>query len=246
MNKQIKNNVKTLRGWNGKLNFVNELCNLIDSLDLLSESLSDRYSETLRQYYRYYNDGDHPRLVIKYGIKKSDGEKAIEEALETELDTVLGLVLQHSNTTIRSTLRKRLSYSRLNIIVDSMQKMDLYSVVSNPEEENSNQGYWVSQLKEIDHKNMPDFKQDIDNLYPLYRELRDLIKTHASGYSNVVLFFVHSAFEKNDTINPDVKKQFFALYDELQKQTLKPIKTLKEEIKNRSFLSDKELKALLN
>lgn len=241
MAKEIKSNVKTRRGWQGKLERVNALCNLIIDLELVSKSVIKRYQNSVHQYYRYYNDGDHPRIVSSYGVRKFDGDVAVEKALECALDTVMALVLKASNSELRSVVRKRKAHSRLNILKDAVERLDLRSVIPNPENATgfNQEGYWFSQLVGIDHEKMPTLKAKVEALRPHYRNVRDFVDTNTPEFSNYVLSHVSERYlEMEDS---ESRTEFLNLRSKLVEETSDVVKMLEKELEKRPFVSDEEL-----
>ena len=76
MSKVINEQVKVQRGWNGKLERINAICFLIIEAELTTKKLATRFDKATRQYQRFYNDGDFPRLVSAYGVRSWE-EKSV-------------------------------------------------------------------------------------------------------------------------------------------------------------------------
>lgn len=241
MTKEIKSNVKIRRGCEGKLERVNALCNLIIKLELVSKSVIKRYQNIVHQYYRYYNNGEYPKIVYSYGVRKFNGDVAVEKALECALDTVMALVLKASNSELRSVVRKRKAHTRLNILKAAIEHLNLPSVIPNPENATgfNQEGYWFSQLVGFDHDKMPTLKAKVESLRPYYRNVREFVDTNTPEFSNKVLSYVSKSYiEMEDS---ETKTEFLNLLSKLVEETSDVVKIIEKELEQRPFVSDEEL-----
>lgn len=247
MTKSINENVKITRGWDGKLDYSNRLCGLIVELNLVSETLIKSYENCVHQYYRYYNDGDTPRLIRGYGVKKSDGEKAVEEALETEIVRIMSLVISQvkSTTKLRTFLRKQKSRSRIFTIKSHIDDNDLYSVlpVFNSLEEYNSRGYWFNQLLENDLSVMPELTEEIKKLSSQYTIASSFIKEHTPELSNIVYYAVIESYSKME--EGDIKQKFFDIKESMKDGLEAVSKILGDELAKRPEQKIEELEQLI-
>ena len=80
---------KIRRAWNNKLRGINDLMYWLYDTGVLN-----KLNSTFTQYYRFYNDGDTPRGVLrKYGISSYDRKK-VEEYLEIYLNEFISSILK--------------------------------------------------------------------------------------------------------------------------------------------------------
>lgn len=215
--KQIQENVKAQRGWNGNLERINGLCTMIVDSELTTEALAKRYRKVVHQYYRFYNDGDFPRLVSSYGVRKHDAD--IEEALETELNTVLAKVLKHATVQMRSQLRMNKKYNRAYMIKQMAEKQELHGLIPDydkPVSWGSNQGYWFKQLLQTDLEAMPELKTLVEESLPLYKRIDSFINYHTPEHSNKVFWYVTEQY--NNIEEGSVKMDFFKLKKEMDQR----------------------------
>ena len=247
MTKSINENVKVTRGWDGKLDYSNRLCGLIVELNLVSESLIKSYENCVHQYYRYYNDGDTPRLIRAYGVKKSDGEKAVEEALETEIVRIMSLLISQvqSTTKLRTFLRKQKSRSRIFAVKSHIDNNELHSVlpVFNNSEEYNSRGYWFNQLLENDLRAMPELTNEIKKLSSQYTIASSFIKKHTPQLSNIVYYAVVESYNKMEEC--EIKKDFFDIKDSMKDGLKSVSKMLGDELAKRPEQKIEELEQLI-
>lgn len=74
------------RAWNGKLEKIDKLLAWMYDKDILSKGDKKRKDSIFNAYYRYYNDGDFPRILSTRGFNKYQDQTKIETALENIID----------------------------------------------------------------------------------------------------------------------------------------------------------------
>jgi hypothetical protein len=206
MSKVINAIVKVQRGWNGQLERINALCNMIIEAGLVTKKLEKRLHNVTNQYYRFYNDGDFPRLVNSYD------DCSTEQALESELDTVLSLVMKFSTTAMRTKLRKQRQYGRIACMQTHLQNKDTHSIIPDPasiQSWGSNQGYWYNKLITVDHEAMPELRATMESALPLYNEINAFIEVNAPHLTNRVFTYVIKDFEEG--AQSTISENFFIL-----------------------------------
>lgn len=115
---------KAGRIWEGKLN------NIIVFINYLYEDLSKtdkhRYDAVTNSYYRYYNDGDFPRILASQVNKNSKAmiEKLLEQKIEDFLKKILS---EHCNTEKRKLIRKKRKIDTLRTIESTYTQEDVHS-----------------------------------------------------------------------------------------------------------------------
>ena len=77
------------RAWNGKLEKIDKLLAWMYDKDILSKGDQKRKDSIFNAYYRYYNDGDFPRILSTRGFNKYQDKTKIETALENIIDEFL-------------------------------------------------------------------------------------------------------------------------------------------------------------
>lgn len=77
------------RAWNGKLEKIDKLLAWMYNKNILSKGDQKRKDSIFNAYYRYYNDGDFPRILSTRGFNKYQDETKIETALENIIDEFL-------------------------------------------------------------------------------------------------------------------------------------------------------------
>ena len=86
-------NTKVRRAWNNRLDGINNLLFWMYKTDVLNKGEKAKKDSIFRQYYRYYNDGDAPRGVLrKYGISVYNKE-LLEKRLEQYLEDFVCVIL---------------------------------------------------------------------------------------------------------------------------------------------------------
>lgn len=85
--------VKPGRAWSGKISRIDTLLGWMYDKGILTTVEKEEKDKIFRQYYRYYNDGDFPRLVSRKDVRsqasKSEIESALEEVLEDFIKSIL-------------------------------------------------------------------------------------------------------------------------------------------------------------
>lgn len=125
---------KLRRGWNGKLGNVNNILNELKP-NFTKGELKE-YEMVVRQYYRYYNDGDHPRCVTRYKENAYSSAAAIERALESVLTDVL----------LKLVRKYRAEFNKIRHDVVNREKASCLKIAVRALEEDFSMGtvdYWI-------------------------------------------------------------------------------------------------------
>jgi len=86
-------NTKVQRAWNNRLSGINNLLYWMYATDVLNKGEKAKKDSIFRQYYRFYNDGDTPRGVLrKYGISAYN-TKVVANRLEQYLEDFVCSIL---------------------------------------------------------------------------------------------------------------------------------------------------------
>ena len=91
--KQFLTEAKAGNAWNGKIRHIENLLNWMYDKDILSKTEKKEKDKIFHAYYRYYNDGDFPRILLSKGINKYSTDNEIEIALEEYLNDFIKKIL---------------------------------------------------------------------------------------------------------------------------------------------------------
>lgn len=75
------------RAWEGKLEKINDLIDWMINKEIIDQHDREKWYNIVRQYYRYYNDGDRPEDME--GYSNSDIETYLEQRLEDQIKYIL-------------------------------------------------------------------------------------------------------------------------------------------------------------
>jgi hypothetical protein len=121
--------VKTRRAWNGGIKNIDELMAWMYDKDILNKTEKARKDSIFRQYYRYYNDGDTPRGVLrKYGISSwsSDLEMYLEMYLE---EFIKAMLKKYCGKIDRKAFYTDRKLSQLHTIKNVADREDSHSLI---------------------------------------------------------------------------------------------------------------------
>ena len=94
LNKRLESilEVKAGRAWNNKLKKIDALMSWMYDKNILSQAEKNEKDKIFKQYYRYYNDGDFPK-ILQGKITKYANEKEISILLEEKLEEFIKKIL---------------------------------------------------------------------------------------------------------------------------------------------------------
>jgi len=131
---------KAGRAWEGKLKQIDDLMGWMYDKDILTKGEKQKKDVVFRQYYRYYNDGDHPRGI---GLYKGAPDSAVEDALEEKLDDFIKTILSKYFSKIdRKTFRYDKALGELNTVLGVVDRDDFHGFFN----------YWVKSVEAKDTK----------------------------------------------------------------------------------------------
>ena len=96
--KQVKvdgQTVKLFRAWCHKLDNIEHLMWSLHDLDILTKTDKKKKDATFRRYYRWFNDGDVPRVKANggYNCYRGMNKESIHAAVEHDLNKFLKEIL---------------------------------------------------------------------------------------------------------------------------------------------------------
>ena len=151
-----KSKIKTGRAWNNGLKLLDELFSWMYEKDILTKTDKNEKDKIFRGYYRYYNDGDFPRILNSSGVNQCSGDQAIEEALEERIETFMKTILKkYSGKYNRKDFRRDNRISKLETLQSVISDDDSHGLIT----------YW---LKEIKVENT-EFKKHLKELKVAYK-----------------------------------------------------------------------------
>lgn len=166
----LNNTVKTLRAWNGKLEHVGNILYWLYDKDILTATEKKQKDTVFNSYYRYYNDGDHPRgLKTKDGLPlyKYSSKQLIEESLEIKLETFIKKILKKYNSKIdRSEIKKSEKLKTFNTLINVSERNDVYSLIN----------YWEKDVKDANILEL------IESIKPKYAILDEITNKAADAF----------------------------------------------------------------
>ncbi len=135
---EVLSETKPRRAWSGKIGNIDKLLSWMYAKGILTKSEQNQKDSLFRQYYRYYNDGDHPRTLSKNGIYKWDSKEKIETALEEKIDTwIKGILSKYSKKVNRTEFRYGQLISELSTIKIVISDYNAYGLIN----------YWSKKTK---------------------------------------------------------------------------------------------------
>lgn len=85
--------VKPRRGWSGRINNIDKLLAWMYDNNIMNKGEKAKKDTLFHSYYRYYNDGDFPRVLSPLGYSRWTPEEKIETALEELLEAFIKKIL---------------------------------------------------------------------------------------------------------------------------------------------------------
>lgn len=158
----INESSKAGRAWSGRIKNIDNLFSWMVSKNILSEEDKKEKGELFYQYYRYYNDGDFPDILVADGLSKYSGDEIIEEALETCIEDFIKKILsKYSGQYNRHDFRIDKFLGDLHTLKGIIDEYDAYGLLN----------YWS---KEINTKNS-DFEKLLNGLKPVYDKAQSAV-----------------------------------------------------------------------
>jgi hypothetical protein len=196
------------RAWSGKLKNIDELMAWMYDNDILNKGEKDKKDSIFRQYYRYYNDGDAPRGVLrKYGVSMYQSS-LVEEKLEEYLSDFISAMLKKYCPKIdRQDFYIDRRISRLNIVLGRAKEFDADGIQ-----------YWV---KKTNNKML---KTEAEKIASIYSRVRGEFNCQNEDMSSYVLSY---AMKSKDAVLTD---KFKSGYRELQEAIIDFMVLVKNEI----------------
>lgn len=161
------NETKPRRVWSGGIENIDKLLSWMYAKGILTKGEQNQKDSLFRQYYRYYDDGDHPRGLSKNGISKWDSKQKIETALEEKIDTwIKGILSKYSGKVNRTEFRYDQFISELSTIKSVISDYDAHGLINYwAKKTNINDTRFGELLNKLSTQ-YQSLKSEIDNLIP--------------------------------------------------------------------------------
>lgn len=137
--------VKPRRAWSGRISHLDKLLAWMYDKNILNKTDQARKDTLFRSYYRYYNDGEFPRVLSPLGYNKWMSDEKIEAALEELIEEFIKKILsKYAGKYSRRDFRYDQYIDQLdNVIgnIDHSNGTDSHSInyflneIANPDEE---------------------------------------------------------------------------------------------------------------
>ena len=146
----------TRRAWNHGLENTNGLLSWMYDKEILNKGDRAKKDSIFRQYYRYYNDGDAPRGVLrKYGVSMYQ-KTLVEQKLELYVnDYIASMLKKYAGKYDRKDFYLSRKITTLKELLHSVENSDAYVTL-----------YWAEKTK---HANVIAQAKQIDIHYKIVR-----------------------------------------------------------------------------
>lgn len=125
------------RAWSGNLKKIDALLAWMYDKDILNKTEKKKKDSLFHQYYRYYNDGDFPRVLSSRGVSKFADKGVIERALEDQLEDFIKIILsKYMSKVDRTEFRYDELLGKLETVLSIVDDEDVHGLVN----------YWVGTL----------------------------------------------------------------------------------------------------
>lgn len=153
--------VKPGRAWSGKIKNIDNLLSWMYDKDILNKTEKQKKDTIFHSYYRYYNDGDFPRILSPLGISKYSPDEKIETALEEVIEAFIKKILA----------KYAGKYSRKDFHLDQYIKQlnDVIEYTSIGEANPSSINFWVSEIANPDEE-IAKWNDEMQSIYKKYEE----------------------------------------------------------------------------
>lgn len=204
---EINEETKPRRGWN-HMKKIDELLAWMYTKNILTKGEKAQKDSLFRQYYRYYNDSDYPRLLVSKGISKWQPKDIIERHLEMALDDFVKRILAKYMPNIdRTAFRLDMAASSLESLKSACASLDAYAIIN----------YYAKKIKG-DSDERETLLGQVDELKVIYTQLRINMDAASPENKNYTASWARTKMQKSGKWTP-------ALEDEYQKMA-KFIKTI--------------------
>lgn len=137
--------VKPRRGWSGRIKNIDKLLAWMYDNNIMNKGEKAKKDTLFHSYYRYYNDGDFPRVLSPLGYSRWTPEEKIETALEELLEAFIKKILA----------KYAGKYSRRDFHYDQYMEQlnDVIRSIDNSEGTGAhNINYWMGKLANPDEE----------------------------------------------------------------------------------------------
>lgn len=222
VNKQKINEASTAgRAWSGRIKNIDNLFSWLYSKDILNKGDKAKKDKIFWNYYRWYNDGDFPKILSSKGISKWHSDEKIERALEDELEKFLKEILNKYTG----------KFDRKDFYIDTIIKdlRTLENIVKGYQQTDGIRGepdpygllnYWGNAINTKDTK----FEEMLSELRPLYDDSKNAtmevieiekesgiykdLKPYETPGSNSGLSWLRNRMQNDKIWTPDLEKKY--------------------------------------
>lgn len=137
--------VKPRRAWSGRISHLDKLLAWMYDKNILNKTDQARKDTLFRSYYRYYNDGEFPRVLSPLGYNKWMSDEKIEAALEELIEEFIKKILsKYAGKYSRKDFRYDQYMEQLGDVIDLIDRSNgtnaydinyFLSKIANPDEE---------------------------------------------------------------------------------------------------------------
>lgn len=137
--------VKPRRGWSGRIKNIDKLLAWMYDNNIMNKGEKAKKDTLFHSYYRYYNDGDFPRVLSPLGYSRWTPEEKIETALEELLEAFIKKILaKYAGKYSRRDFHYDQYMEQLNYILSTIEDSDGTRA--------HDINYWISQLSNPDEE----------------------------------------------------------------------------------------------
>lgn len=185
------------RAWDGRLKKINQLIQWLYEKKIMNAGERKEWDKVVRNYYRYYNDGDAPRIIK--GVSKYTPANEIEPALEEKLEEFIKKVLsKYQGKYNRTDFRLDTAISKAQQVIKVCDTSDEYfsstSVI-----------YWI---KDAFDTNNEEIKELLTVFEEAIKKFKEEVSKVVPSYPNKVEGSIIKELKKNSLINLKIEKAY--------------------------------------
>ena len=192
----------TRRAWNGDLKNIDNLMSWLYDQEILNKGDREKKDSIFRQYYRYYNDGDAPRGVLrKYGVSMYQ-KTLVEQKLESYLNEYISTMLKkYAGKFDRQDFYIDRKISNAKTVARITADFEVHGLVT----------YWK---KDVENKMALIL---IDRLSDKYDALHEKVVAVNAGYDNTTFtcLFDGTGFSKAKKFNKELKADWREIKEDM-------------------------------
>lgn len=195
------NEVKAGRAWEGKLKRIDDFLKWLYNKDMLTKAEKDKKDTIIRQYYRYYNDGDWPAILSRRGFSKFGGElhtKEAEKELESYLeDFIKSILSKYADDETRKVFKYENMLNKINFVIKQV-------------EENNINGFLDAWAYRFSNPS-DEFLNHVEKMKEEFVKFKNLLKLTDPENSNYIVDYAKEKMKENKTWTPELEKMYISL-----------------------------------